>query len=83
MKDIPQHKNIAMGGDKMPAQDFGVAPFASVNGSKSAHPDAGMSHAPLADADRSVGKPVRRDGGQMPATRHSDHGPHFGVGSIK
>ena len=87
MNGIPQRKMVAQGNAPMAAQDFGVAPFSQVNQGR-AHPDAGMTHKTLGDGERAVGKPVRRGGGMMPATRHSDHGPHqtdynFGVQPMK
>lgn len=85
MDGIRQHKQMATG-DKVMAQDsnFGVENFANVNGG-SAHPDAGMSHRPMKDGSRGIGRHVDRGEGRMPAQSHPDHGPHqcdFGVGPI-
>lgn len=84
---IRQHKNLAVG-ESIMAQDsnFGVAPFSSVNGGGSGHPDRDMKHKPMKDGARGIGRPVDMGDGRHPTQAHPDHGPHhpggFGVGSI-
>lgn len=56
---------------KMPADD---APLKI--GPVKKHPDRGMGHKPLSDADRAAPPPVKRGRGKMAATADSDHGPH-------
>jgi hypothetical protein len=72
---IRQHKNLAMGDGTMKASDCGCDSLAKVNGGI-AHPDAGMSHTPLDDSNRAGPPHISRGGGKLPATAHSDHGPH-------
>jgi hypothetical protein len=72
--------------------DFGVDKFHStaVNGGHGNMMEA-VTHKTNDDASRAGPPHVKRGGGMMPATAHSDHGPHqmppkgdtFGVGSMK
>lgn len=87
--DIRQHKEMAMGkdiGGGRGGGNFGVEPFHSqnVNGGHS-HPDGagpmqsmphGANSRMLGDGDRAGPPHISRGGGKMPATAHSDHGPH-------
>lgn len=71
--------------------DFGVEKLHTVNqgsGNMMDHPHTGKV---LEDGGRSGPPHIKRGGGMMPATAHSDHGPHqlppgstsFGVDSMK
>ena len=74
------------------AMDFGVDKFADkkVNGGHGNMMET-VTHKTLDDGGRAGPPHVGRGGGKMPATAHSDHGPHqmppssgaFGVGSMK
>lgn len=99
MDGTRQHKNLAMGkaidGE---GSNFGVPSFGQVNGGMT-HPDAahptqmmphGANSKMLKDGHRAGPPHVSRGDGKMPATAHSDHGPHhlpseggFGVPSMK
>jgi hypothetical protein len=72
---IRQHKNLALGDGTMKASDCGCDSLATVNGG-SEHPDRNMSHTPMDDGARAGPPHISRGGGKMPATAHSDHGPH-------
>ncbi len=71
--------------------DFGVKKFHStdVNGGSGNMMEA-VTHKTNMDSSRAGPPHIKRGGGMMPATAHSDHGPHqlpsggnFGVGSMK
>jgi len=72
-EEIRQRKNMAMGGGIMPAKDFGCDSLAEVNGGRGGE---SVSHEPLGDHERAGPPHISRGGGKMPATAHSDHGPH-------
>lgn len=81
MNLIRQHKNLAMGktidGE---ADDFGVGRLSGA----SDHPDRDMSHKPMKDGARGIGKNIDRGSG-LGMQACPDHGPHqcdFGVDSI-
>lgn len=94
MDGIKPHKHMAgMPGDKEGTMgDFGVDKFhdTKVNGGHGNMMEA-VTHKTMEDGSRAGPPHVKRGGGMMPATAHSDHGPHqlppmtgsFGVGSMK
>lgn len=74
--DVRAHKEMATTGSyPKGGGNFGCDSLASVNGG-SAHPDANMSHTPMDDGNRAGPPHIARGGGKLPATAHSDHGPH-------
>lgn len=99
MDGVRQHKEMAMGKSvEGSGNSFGVEPFHAVNGGMT-HPDNpgpsqklphGANSRMMGDGDRAGPPHVSRGAGKMPATAHSDHGPHhlpdggsFGVQSMK
>ena len=74
MKDIPQRKQMAMGGSPIPAQSFGVPSF---NGPGMVHPDAAMkTGATMGDGARGHTPPVAAGSRHMHKPGVVDHGPH-------
>ena len=76
MKDGPvnQHKRMGMG-ENIGADEG----FESLHqGKHHQHMDAmgGADHATLDEGMRSASPPIKHSEGKMPATAHSDHGPH-------
>jgi hypothetical protein len=95
MDGIKPHKHMAgmPGSSEGTMGDFGVDKFhsARVNGSGGSMNDDpkekmphGMNSKMLGDGERANPPPIGRGSSKMPATAHSDHGPHnFGVASMK
>jgi hypothetical protein len=75
---LRQHQEMARGGEAKGHQSFGCDSLASVNGGKE-HPDRNNGHAPMGDGERAGPPHIGRGGGSMPATAHSDHGPHMHI----
>jgi hypothetical protein len=72
---MKQHANMARAKGFMPSGDHGCQSLDSVNGGHKS-PNAGISHTPLGDHERAGPPHISRGGGKLPATAHSDHGPH-------
>lgn len=72
---IRQRKNMAMGSDKMPDQDFGCT---DLNTRSVPHPDSDGKgdRATSKDGARAAGKPITHTTGKMPSQSSPDHGPH-------
>ena len=80
--NVRLHKTMATTGSyPHGGGNFDCDSLSSVNGGHE-HPDRGMSHTPLDDGSRAGPPHISRGGGSMPATAHSDHGPHHLPGGI-
>jgi len=82
MADVRLHKQMAATGSYPGVGgggNYGCKSLAEMNGGDRTHPDQSISHnpTPLGDHERSGPPHVSRGGGKMPATAHSDHGPHY------
>jgi hypothetical protein len=84
---IQQRKTLGMGNKIGGGDSFGVKSFGEMNGggrSMGSHETEGTKYGEqsklLGDGERAAGKHVERGPGMMPATRHSDHGPHYHEG---
>ncbi len=75
---IRMHKTLALTGKASGhsvGDSFGCESLASANGG---HANGAMDHGGMLDDGSRAGPPhVARGGGKMPATAHSDHGPHL------
>ena len=72
---LKQHQNMARGNGVRSHESFGCESLASANGG-SHSTDGGASGSTLDDGSRAGPPHISRGAGQMPATAHSDHGPH-------
>lgn len=75
-ENIRFHKTLALTG-KYPHSEnnFGVRSLQETTGSNH-HPDHDHRGGTLSEAQRSGPPHIGRGNGRMPATAHSDHGPH-------
>jgi hypothetical protein len=71
-----QHKSMALGKGLVEGGNHGCSPLSSTTCGDKAHRDQGMSHTPMDDGSRAGPPHISRGGGKLPATAHSDHGPH-------